>query len=62
MSCLDMIVFFNPPPFHATPFFMNLLEILESQTYKEQLKCIVRFGLSGKEYMLMFNHSYHNHV
>jgi len=62
MSCLDMIVFLNPPPFHATPFFMNLLEILGSQTYKEQSKCIAEFGLFGKECMMMFNHSYDNHV
>jgi len=57
-----MIIFLNPPSFHATPFFMNLLEILGSQTYKEQSKSIAEFGLSRKEYMLMFNHSYHNHV
>jgi len=37
---------------------VNLLEILGSQTNKEQSKSksIAEFGLSEKEYMLMFNH------
>jgi len=35
---------------------VNLVEISGSQTYKEQSKSIAESGLSGKEYMLMFNH------